>query len=573
MPSLATEREWDYRVWADEVWKTCRGLDVEHAQDAYEYAIVKLNGGDSLRRELARRDLFYLLYYLLHREDMGHPWLYARVREVEVARDWHLDLWAREHRKLLRVDEPVPTPSGWTNHGDLKPGDMVFGPDGMPCQVIAKTQVWERPPECRITFDDGMSIIAGDEHLWEVERRTRKRIPMAYKASGPQRLYRERAIVSTLDIEAHDHRTDNRLSVRVNDALELPDVKLLIDPYVLGCWLGDGNRDSAAITMLEEDAVPLVSSLLSNGHSIKVLPTHSRARLFRIDTRDRGVVCARGHERTPENVYRNGCKKCRAQRQRNVKFGDDRDPLINGLAQRLRLLRLLADATGVKRGYHKHIPAQYLRASASQRLALLQGLMDTDGSCSTRGTAAFANTNRELVDGFLELAHSLGLKPLLRTHVSKYRGEPYTSFEVAFQAYKAMPPFRIERKLVRCKEGARPHPRRYIVSCERVDPTPGSCIQVDRPDGLYLAGRAMVTTHNSSIITFGCTTQDILASHGDNPLPEWGGIEPTFGIFSHTATNAQKFLVQIKAEFETNLKLQSLFPDILYENPEKDAAQ
>ena len=103
MPSLATEREWDYRVWADEVWKTCRGLDVEHAQDAYEYAIVKLNGGDSLRRELARRDLFYLLYYLLHREDMGHPWLYARVREVEVARDWHLDLWAREHRKLLRV--------------------------------------------------------------------------------------------------------------------------------------------------------------------------------------------------------------------------------------------------------------------------------------------------------------------------------------------------------------------------------------------------------------------------------------------------------------------------------------
>lgn len=77
----------------------------------------------------------------------------------------------------------------------------------------------------------------------------------------------------------------------------------------------------------------------------------------------------------------------------------------------------------------------------------------------------------------------------------------------------------------------------------------------------------------SSIITFGCTTQDILASHGDDPLPQWKGVEPSFGIFSHSTSNAQKFLIQIKAELETNLGLQALFPDILYANPQKQARQ
>lgn len=75
----------------------------------------------------------------------------------------------------------------------------------------------------------------------------------------------------------------------------------------------------------------------------------------------------------------------------------------------------------------------------------------------------------------------------------------------------------------------------------------------------------------SSAITFAKTIQDILASHGDDPLPEWGGIEPTFGIFSHTRPIAKSFLRQIKSELEQNKELQALFPDVLFENPERDA--
>lgn len=75
----------------------------------------------------------------------------------------------------------------------------------------------------------------------------------------------------------------------------------------------------------------------------------------------------------------------------------------------------------------------------------------------------------------------------------------------------------------------------------------------------------------STIITFAKTIQDILASHGDDPLPEWHGMEPTFGIFSHTRGIASEFVRQIKQELQQNDVLIALFPDVLYENPERDA--
>lgn len=77
--------------------------------------------------------------------------------------------------------------------------------------------------------------------------------------------------------------------------------------------------------------------------------------------------------------------------------------------------------------------------------------------------------------------------------------------------------------------------------------------------------------YKSTVITYAKTIQDILASHGDEPLPEWGGLEPTFGIFSHTRPIAKAFLRQIKREFEGNEELKALFPDVLYQKPERDS--
>jgi len=96
------------------------------------------------------------------------------------------------------------------------------------------------------------------------------------------------------------------------------------------------------------------------------------------------------------------------------------------------------------------------------------------------------------------------------------------------------------------------------------------CKEIEQdPDGyLDLWARAH---YKSTIITFAKTIQDILASHGDNPLPKWNGTEITVGLFSVTRPLSKQFLAQIKREFETNTVLLEYFPDILWANPNKDA--
>lgn len=66
--------------------------------------------------------------------------------------------------------------------------------------------------------------------------------------------------------------------------------------------------------------------------------------------------------------------------------------------------------------------------------------------------------------------------------------------------------------------------------------------------------------YKSTIITYAKTIQDILC----NP-------EITIGIFSHTRPIAKAFLRQIKQEFETNGLLKGWFPDILWNNPQKES--
>lgn len=96
------------------------------------------------------------------------------------------------------------------------------------------------------------------------------------------------------------------------------------------------------------------------------------------------------------------------------------------------------------------------------------------------------------------------------------------------------------------------------------------CVEVqNNPDGyLDLWAREH---YKSTIITFAKTIQDILSSHGDTPLPKWKGREVTFGIFSFNRGIALDFVSQIKSELEKNRLLMDLFPDILYQEPNREA--
>lgn len=369
--------------------------------------------------------------------------------------------------KALAVDTPIATPFGWSTMGELTVGAQVIGDDGKPCSVVAVS-----PIHCektyQVTFSDGSQIVAGGSHKWRTstlqerthllratpEFRAQRRAGRPTRSKGKRPDVAEKnkyksepealplwGIRTTLEI----HKTlkvRGRInhSVEVAPPLVLPEVDLPIDPYVLGAWLGDGSSAAGAIAGLDEE----IFEQVANG----------------------GYVVTRH-----ANRYSRG---------------------IIGLRPQLRVLGVLGN---------KHIPVCYLRSSAPQRLALLQGVMDTDGSCDLRGQCEITLTRKELAEDVHELILSLGAKCAFREGEAKLNGR-YISPRYRLKFIMPAPAFRLPRKLVRQKRaGFRgTHNRRYIVSIELIDSVPLKCIQVDSPSHLYLAGRQMIPTHNSDAV-------------------------------------------------------------------------
>jgi replicative DNA helicase len=148
----------------------------------------------------------------------------------------------------------------------------------------------------------------------------------------------------------------------------------------------------------------------------------------------------------------------------------------------------------------KHVPRAYLRASLSQRLALVQGLIDSDGYVDGHGAYRFTNTNERLVEDFLELVRSLGCVPKVHQRVGRTRAgrRSRDSWEVIVPATVALA--RLPRKMRRARhEWGREQISRYITAVRPVASVPVRCVQVDNPTHLYLAGQAWIPTHNSTL--------------------------------------------------------------------------
>ena len=151
--------------------------------------------------------------------------------------------------KAIDCDTPILTTWGWKRHGDLRPGDFVFGPDGEPKRVLAVT-AHVREPCYDVHFDDGAKITAGAGHLWAVER------DKNYTGSRWARC-RKPAVVTTPDLigavpfALKSETRPDRISMTA--PVQFPPRNFLVDPYLFGVWLGDGDTLSGAITSGEED--------------------------------------------------------------------------------------------------------------------------------------------------------------------------------------------------------------------------------------------------------------------------------------------------------------------------------
>jgi deoxycytidine triphosphate deaminase len=358
------------------------------------------------------------------------------------------DLVARLEGKALALDTPVPTPSGWRTMGDLEPGDYVFDQNGAPTLVVAATAPMTGRPCREVLFSDGARVVADAEHQWVTidkngRRRGRARVEVRTTAEI------ERSVRTNGEM---NHHVPLAGPVQYPTRLDLP-----IEPYTLGAWLGDGTTTAAAITSVDEEILAQVSG---DGYAVRRLAY-------------------------APHLYSIGG----TGRTRDARTG--RYAANESLSSKLRAL-------GLREG--KSIPRPYLEAGIEQRTALLQGLMDTDGYVDdVAGRCEFTSTNRNIADGFIELAASLGFRPVLTEGRATLDGVDHgPKYRVKFTPDR--PVFRLSRKLARQKAAtARFHRFRAIDVVQPTPSVPVRCIQVASPRGVFLVSRSFIPTHNSSL--------------------------------------------------------------------------
>ena len=366
--------------------------------------------------------------------------------------------------KALALDTPLPTPTGWTTMGGVGVGDLLLGADGRPTAVTGVTEVMLGRPCFEIAFSDGTFIIADAEHQWVTHTRASRR-----SASGRPALRTTAELATTVRCETADRRANH--SIATAAPLHLPEADLPLPPYVLGAWLGDGHSAAARFTTADPE---IVMHLEAEGIEV---PSWRGAMLYALRLPATGAVPR------PCGGPSSGCAGCRTCQAAHG--------TVHGL---LRTLGVLVD---------KHIPTAYLRGSEAQRRALLAGLMDTDGTVTTTGNLQFAVTSERLARDVQELVVSLGHRCSMTTKRVKGRNET-TSMCFTLNWTSDERTFRLERKHLAHKERSQSRSSartalRWVVAVTAVTSVPVRCVEVDAPDHLYLASRAMVPTHNSTM--------------------------------------------------------------------------
>lgn len=324
--------------------------------------------------------------------------------------------------------------------------------------VTAKAHCRHEKRDCEVTLERPVG------HRYRLEYPAQSSLAALADCIEASRPFRPLfSVLRTIDILDGLRADDDRLSdfaVPLPAAVELPHADLPLDPYVLGAWLGDGSRGSGEIAQGTSEACTDRRGRTDQAHMID--------QLLAFDPRPKPS--------SPDTVI-----------------------TTRGLKVKLRDLGVLRD---------KHIPAVYLRASIDQRLALVQGLMDTDGHVTKRGSCRFGNTSEQIAHGFLELLRSLGIKATISSRPSvivepdpdqpgrkRRRATGTTAYSVNFTT--TLPVVRLPRKaerLIRTKTAGSAD-RLFITRIEQIEPAPVRCIGIAHPRSLYLTEQ-FVPTHN-----------------------------------------------------------------------------
>lgn len=286
----------------------------------------------------------------------------------------------------------------------------------------------------KMVFDNNEEIISDYEHRW-----------LVYTKNGH---VRKEMVMTTQEIKDYNdsltkRQSYNILKIENPKPLNNPEIELPIDPYVLGVWLGDGHSIDGKITQANEK---VWEEILKRGYEIGN------------DLSQGGT--GKGTTRT-----------------------------IFNLQTKLRVNSLLKN---------KHIPDIYLSSSFEQRLDLLRGLMDSDGTYNkTRKRFVMESTRERQVEYFTIIASSLGLKVSNSTFDKKFKNEIIKCYRASFVTDEFNPFLTRNQDLnVNIKKDRRTF--RSVISVEEVESVPTKCIEVDSPTSTFLCGKTLLVTHNTN---------------------------------------------------------------------------
>ena len=339
--------------------------------------------------------------------------------------------------KGLPLDTEISTLEGWSTIKDVQEGDTIFDKDGNPTKILHKSEVHHNP--CyKITFDNGDTIVADHEHRWEISFSTSK--SSKYHGEYKTQVMTTEEIATYLD-SISEKRTSYNIPRIVNPKpIKLENKELPIDPYVLGCWLGDGSKQCGAIT---NETNNVLEEIQRRGYAL-------------------------GDDISSE--------------------GSTPTYTILGIYGKLKKLNLINN---------KHIPIIYQRASYEQRLDLLRGLMDTDGYYNSKRKRFVMETSQDWqCYDFIKLLASLGIKATKFDIIKKLNGKEFHAYSINFST-RGLNPF-----LMRNQDIVYPTrdscTYRNIDKVELVETVPTQCLEVDSPSHTFLCTDKMIVTHNTN---------------------------------------------------------------------------
>lgn len=379
--------------------------------------------------------------------------------------------------KALALNTKIYTPNGFKYMRDIQVGDYVFSKSGLPTRVIAVYN-HKNVEMYRITFSDGCYIDCCKDHLWEINSQhgRKKVVDTSWLVSKDQfGNYRNENLFSG---DSYKFWIDRCSPVQFNKR-DVP-----IDPYVLGCLLGDGSISAGCISFTSKD---------------KEIITEINCRL-------------------PKGYFLNSSKSM-SDIDYNIVKKDLKSSKENIVKTEIKNLGLYGTNS-----HTKFIPNCYKYNCAEYRLLILQGLIDTDGYATKDNLVQYTTVSKQLCDDVRFLVESLGGIVSYAENKCGYNNKiTGTAYTLTIKHDTPQILCRLSRKK-NLLHSRKFKARRNIVKVEKIQNADAKCITVDSPDHLYLAEHFVVTHNTKQIIDFvGClektdTINKVLIVCGVNSL-------------------------------------------------------